>query len=78
MGPHLEDIRKIPSRGHLEDIHSASSGKHPEVRKTSGRPPEITGEGENWTAKLIWGNLRIENKTRGVTEQGENPYVESG
>jgi len=71
MGPHLEDIRKIPSRGHLEDIHSASSGKHPEVRKTSGRPPEITGEGEKWTAKLIWGIYALKIKPGALPNKGK-------
>jgi len=44
-------------RLHPEDIRRKSLGGHPEdiIRRTSGRPPEITGEGENSSARLIWG-----------------------
>jgi len=62
-GRHPEDIRKTPEDlirktpgRHPEDLIRRTSGRHPEdIRKTSGRPPEITGEGENSSAKLIWG-----------------------
>jgi len=71
-------IQKTSVRGHPEDIRKTSIGPHPEdIRNTSGRPPEITGEGEI-RAQSSLGNLRIENKARGVTGQGGNPDVEPG
>ena len=61
-------------RPHPEDIRKTFIAPHPEdIRKTS-RNYRKRGKFER---KAHLGNLRIENKARGVTGQG-NPNVEPG